>query len=68
MLATQEHYDLLAQFERDCKIYATRKEKEPRTMWKNGIIYCHGDTNNLFLAYRHGYAYGKGLFQSKESR
>lgn len=60
MLNTQEHYDLISQFERDLKI--TRRDKEDKSLWSKGIVYCHGETNALFLAYRHGYAYGKAVF------
>lgn len=64
MLNTQEHYDLIDQFERDCGVKDTRRQKEPKELWRRGIIYCHGETNALFLAYRQGYAYGKARFQS----
>lgn len=64
MLGTQEHYDLLSQFERDCGVKDTRAKKEPKELWRMGVIYCHGETNALFLAYRHGYAYGKCVFQN----
>jgi hypothetical protein len=67
MLATQEHYDLLTQFEKDFGIRDARKQKEAKELWKRGNIYCHGDTNAMFLAYRHGYAYGKAQFQQAAS-
>ena len=64
MLKTKEHYDLMEQFERDCGIKDGRAQKEARELWSRGNVYCHGDTNALFLAYRQGYAYGKSLFQA----
>lgn len=58
MLKTQEHYDLMAQFERDVKPYG-RLDKESKDMWPRGLVYQDGGVNALFLAYRHGYAFGK---------
>lgn len=57
MLKTKEHLDLIAQFEKDLK--PGRLDKEPKDMWPRGIIYQDGHVNLLFLAYRHGYAFGK---------
>ena len=57
MLKTQEHTDLVAQFERD--LIPGRLDKEPRDLWQRGRIYQDGTVNALFLAYRHGYAFGK---------
>ena len=57
MLNTKEHYDLMAQFEKDC--CPGRKDKEPQSLWARGIIYQEGAVNELFKAYRHGYALGK---------
>lgn len=59
MLKTQEHINLISQFERDLKINGRYKEKEDKSLWVKGNIYTHGETNSLFLAYRFGYAYGK---------
>lgn len=63
MLKTQEHSDLMAQFERDCK--PGRIDKEPKAMWPRGIIYQDGTVNALFLTYRHGYAFGKSVWQQR---
>lgn len=57
MLTTQEHYDLMKQFEKDCK--PGRVDREDKSLWQKGIIYQDGHVNRLFLAYRQGYAYGK---------
>lgn len=57
MLKTKEHIDLMAQFEKDLR--PGRLDKEPKDMWHRGIIYQEGQVNALFLAYRHGYAFGK---------
>lgn len=52
-----EHAKLIEQFELDYP-YA-QKDKEPKELWAKGSVYCHGETNNLFLAYRRGYSFGK---------
>lgn len=69
MLKTQEHIDLIAQFEKDAgKLLALslRFEKEVRALWIAGRIYCHGETNTIFLAYRLGYAFGKCIERTAE--
>lgn len=57
MLFSKEHYDLLLIFEKEFK--GIRLDKEPKEMWPKGNIYQSGEVNNLFKAYRSGYAYGK---------
>jgi hypothetical protein len=57
MLTTKEHYDLIAAFEREYK--HQRLGKEPKDIWPKGHVYQDGATNELFLAYRRGYALGK---------
>jgi hypothetical protein len=57
MLKTKEHYDLMAQFEREFK--GMRLDKEDKELWHKGIIYQNGETNNLFDAFRRGYSLGK---------
>ena len=57
MLLTKAHYDLMGLFEREFK--HRRLEREEKALWTKGVIYQDGQTNELFLAYRRGYAYGK---------
>lgn len=59
MLKTQEHADLMAMFEREFK--GRRLDKETKAMWPMGVIYQDGQINQLFDAYRRGYAYAKAL-------
>lgn len=62
MLGTQEHYDLIDQFEkwyRKCSLTRGRLDKEPKEMWCKGRIYEHGDTRAEYQAFIAGYAYGK---------
>jgi uncharacterized membrane protein len=58
MLNTKEHFDLMNKFERDFKDERLDRE-EDKELWKRGRIYQNGNTNQLFLAYRMGYSYGK---------
>src|SRR5690606_24586457 len=58
MLKTQAHYDLMAQFEKEFKGVG-RFDREPKESWPRQIIYQDGQVNELFLAYRRGYAFGK---------
>ena len=53
-LLTQEHYALLAAFERE---HRGRTDKEDKSLWPKGVIYKDGHMNELFLAYRRGHAY-----------
>lgn len=60
-VGSQEHYELIAMFERED--WGMRLDKEEKAMWPKGYIYQNGETNRLFLAYRKGYAYGKATSQ-----
>jgi len=59
MLQTKEHYELMAEFEKEFK--GNRMDKEAKQDWPRGIVYEDGMTNNLFLAYRKGYGLGKAV-------
>ena len=56
MLHDKEHYDLMAAFER---CHSGRFDKEDKALWPKGVIYQDGRINELFLAFRQGYAYTK---------
>lgn len=66
MLKTQEHYDLMAQFEREFK--GRRLDKEAKDLWPMGRVYQDGQLNELFLAYRQGYALGKVMSREQYSQ
>lgn len=57
IIDTKEHYDLMAQFEKDFKGFRMDRE-EKKELWKIGAVYQDGTTNNLFKAYRMGYSLG----------
>lgn len=57
-LLSQEHYDLMSQFERT---FSGRLDKEDKSLWPMGVVYQDGQVNELFKAYRHGYALGKAI-------
>jgi hypothetical protein len=65
MLDTLEHIELMEMFEKTFKY--ERLDKEDRSLWPRGIIYQNGQTNALFLAYRHGYALGKCVERLKHA-
>lgn len=58
-VGSKEFYDLVAMFDREFK--GSRLDKEAKEMWSKGYIYQHGEVNNLFLAYRKGFTYGKAV-------
>lgn len=58
MLKTKEHYELMAQFEKEFKNRSIDREKD-KNLWETGELYINGETNKLFKAYRSGYIYGK---------
>lgn len=61
MLNTQEHIDLMAHFEKAHKGH--RLDRETKDQWPAGHLYQHGEVNQLFLAYRKGYALAKCIYQ-----
>ena len=59
MIETKEHYDLMAEFQ---KVYPRRRsDREPKNLWASGAVYQDGMTNELFKAYRMGYALGRAV-------
>ncbi len=63
-LLGQEHYDLMAQFERDTKYGPFAREE--KAMWPKGYVYQNGEVNQRFLAYRSGYAFAKSLWRGND--
>ncbi len=55
-LGSPGHEALMAHFEATHK--GSRLNREDKPMWKMGYVYCDGDTNMQFLAFREGVAYG----------
>lgn len=56
---TQEHIDIIAMFERE---HSGRFDKETKSLWPMGRIYQDGQINELFLAYRRGYALARAVY------
>lgn len=56
---TKEHFELMASFERTFK--HQQLQRESKEMWARGAVYAHGVTNELFKAYRMGYAEHKAI-------
>lgn len=59
-IRTQEHQDVMAQFEREFK--GVRLDREAKELWRLGRIYQDGQVNELFLAYRRGYALARCVY------
>ena len=57
---TREHYDIIDAFEKAFNHLPTAKES--KELWPKGHVYCNGEANNLFLAYRQGYAAGRAEY------
>nr|WP_279196081.1 hypothetical protein [Ralstonia mannitolilytica] len=58
-IKSQEHYELMANFEREFK--GRRLDREAKNLWPMGVVYCDGEVNKLFDAYRRGYSLHKGM-------
>lgn len=58
-LTSKEHYDLIAQFDRDNS--SERLDKEQKDLWNIGAVYKDGKVNSLFIAFRDGYSFAKHL-------
>lgn len=61
-LKSQEHIDLMAMFERE---HHGRMDKERKDLWPMGRIYQDGQVNELFLAYRKGYALARCVYLNR---
>lgn len=59
-IRTQEHADVMDQFEKEFR--GIRFDKEAKDFWPRGRIYEDGQTNELFLAYRRGYALARCVY------
>ena len=62
LLISQEHHDLMIEFE---KRYKRKPDRESKQLWPQCHIYCNGDVNREFLAYREGYALAKAIYQRR---
>ena len=58
-LTSKDHYELIAQF--DKQFSHRRLDKEDKALWLKGNVYQDGATNELFLAFRSGAAYGVAI-------
>lgn len=63
-IRTKEHYEVIEAFERalpHLRFTSGRLDKEDKASWAKGHVYQNGEINNLFLAFRHGVAYGTAI-------
>ena len=56
----KEHYDVMGMFEKEYKGRRLDREKD-KALWAKGYVYADGMTNELFLAYRKGYAFAQAV-------
>lgn len=56
---TREHQEMMVEFEKQFR--HRRLDREAKEFWPKGIVYQDGQTNELFLAYRSGYALGTAV-------
>lgn len=63
MISSKEHYDLMAQFEREFSHLRLDREKN-KDYWRSGNVYEDGKANDVFKVYRCGYSFGKALWQA----
>lgn len=64
-LFSKEHYELLAQFEKQNNLTEDAREKD-QEWWKRGYVYSNGETNRDFISYRKGYSFGKLIAQQAD--
>jgi len=58
-LGSREHEEAMAMFE---KVFPhVRLDREAKEFWPRGNVYQSGETNDLFLAFQHGVAYGHAI-------
>lgn len=56
----REHYEMMGSFERVFRGEG-RFDRETKDLWPMGRVYQDGRINELFIAYRHGVAYGAAV-------
>lgn len=61
-LNSQEHIEIMRMFEREYRGF--RMDREDKKLWPIGRVYQAGDTNEMFIAYRKGYAFAKSVYQT----
>lgn len=59
-IKTQEHQDVMGQFEKEFN--GNRLDREDKSLWPRGNVYQNGEVNKLFLAYRRGYSFAKSVY------
>lgn len=58
-LGSREHDELMQQFER--QFNGHRLDRESKSDWPKQRVYQDGAVNQLFLAFRRGYALGRAI-------
>ena len=58
LIGSKEHYDILAEFEKNFSYCRLDREKDV-CLWRKGQVYESGETNKLYAAYIAGYSLGR---------
>ena len=58
----KEHHEIMAVFERTIG-KGHRLDHEDRALWARGCVYQNGEVNELFKAFRSGFALAKSMAQ-----
>ena len=69
-IGSQEHYDMLDQFEKSIThsgAYSLRFEREDKSLWRLGHFYQHGQTNLYFQAFSLGYTAARCVYMQETS-
>ena len=59
-VGSKEHDEMIKTFDKEYSGF--RLEKEDKTLWEKGVIYQNGEVNNMFRAFRFGYAAGRAEY------
>ena len=62
LLKSQEHADVMTEFE---KRYKHKPIREDKSLWAMQHVYCDDAINQAFIVYREGYALAKSIYQAK---
>ena len=60
-IGSKEHYEILANFEKNFKGMRLDKEKN-NELWKIGQVYENGETNKMYQAFIMGYSFGRAQY------
>ena len=60
-IGSKEHYDIMAEFEKNFYDQRLDREKD-KALWKKGQVYENGETNKLYQAFISGYSLARIIY------